>query len=48
MHFADGSDFPSPESLYDHIYVLDDQAKGWYTVDERSPRAHKGEDESDG
>ena len=43
VSFADDSAFPPPESLYDHIYVLDDQAKGWYTVDERSARPQKGE-----
>ena len=43
--FADGSPFPPPESLYDHIYVLGDQVKGWYSVDERSAGVHKGEDE---
>jgi pyruvate dehydrogenase E1 component alpha subunit len=43
--FADRSPFPTPESLYDHIYVLGDQVKGWYSVDERSAGVHKGEDE---
>jgi pyruvate dehydrogenase E1 component alpha subunit len=43
--FADGASFPPPESLYDHIYVLGDQVKGWYSVDERSAGVHKGEDE---
>jgi pyruvate dehydrogenase E1 component alpha subunit len=43
--FADGSPFPPPESLYDHIYVMGDQIKGWYSVDERSAGVHKGEDE---
>src|SRR5689334_16124045 len=43
--FADGADFPPPESLYDHIYVLGDQVKGWYSVDERSAGVHRGEDE---
>jgi pyruvate dehydrogenase E1 component alpha subunit len=43
--FADGSPFPPPESLYDHIYVMGDQVKGWYSVDERSAGVHKGEDE---
>jgi pyruvate dehydrogenase E1 component alpha subunit len=43
--FADQSPFPAPESLYDHIYVLGDQVKGWYSVDERSAGVHKGEDE---
>ena len=45
VEFADAAPFPPPESLYDHIYVLGDQVKGWYSVDERSAGAHKGEDE---
>src|SRR3954447_13886506 len=45
VKFADESDFPPPESLYDHVYVLGDQVKGWYSVDERSAGVHKGEDE---
>jgi pyruvate dehydrogenase E1 component alpha subunit len=43
--FADKAPFPTPESLYDDIYVLGDQVKGWYSVDERSAGVHKGEDE---
>jgi hypothetical protein len=43
--FADAADFPPPESLYDHIYVLGDQVKGWYSVDERSAGVHRGEHE---
>ena len=45
--FADRSPFPAPESLYDSIYVLGDQVRGWYSVDERSAGVHKGEDERD-
>jgi pyruvate dehydrogenase E1 component alpha subunit len=45
VSFADGADFPPPESLYDHVYVLGDQVKGWYSVDERSAGVHRGEDE---
>jgi Dehydrogenase E1 component len=45
VSFADQSDFPPPESLYDHIYVLGDQVKGWYSVDERSAGVHRGEHE---
>jgi pyruvate dehydrogenase E1 component alpha subunit len=45
VQFADNAAFPPPESLYDHIYVLGDQVKGWYSVDERSAGVHKGEDE---
>jgi pyruvate dehydrogenase E1 component alpha subunit len=43
--FADASPFPAPESLYDDVYVLGDQVRGWYSVDERTPNVHKGEDE---
>jgi pyruvate dehydrogenase E1 component alpha subunit len=45
--FADRSAFPAPESLYDFIYVLGDQVKGWYSVDERSAGVHRGEHERD-
>lgn len=41
--FADASPFPALESLYDDIYVLGDQLKGWYSVDERGAGVHKGE-----
>ena len=43
--FADESPQPALESLYDDIYVLGDQVQGWYSVDERSPEVHRGEDE---
>jgi pyruvate dehydrogenase E1 component alpha subunit len=43
--FADRSPFPPPESLYDDIYVLGDQVRGWYSVDERSAGVHRGEHE---
>jgi pyruvate dehydrogenase E1 component alpha subunit len=43
--FADESAMPSPESLYDDVYVLGGQVHGWYSVDERSAGVHKGEDE---
>ncbi len=45
--FADASPFPAPESLYDNVYALGDQVRGWYSVDERSPGVHRGEDERD-
>ena len=41
--FAEDSPFPDLDSLYDDIYVLGDQVKAWYTVDERSPDVHPGE-----
>src|SRR5215204_4877309 len=43
--FADRSAHPEPESLYDDIYVLGGQLRGWYSVDERSAGVHRGEDE---
>ena len=43
--FADASPEPALESLYDNIYVLGDQVQGWYSVDERTPAVHRGEDE---
>jgi len=43
--FADASPHPSPNTLYDDIYVLGDQVRGWYSVDERTPTPHRGEDE---
>jgi pyruvate dehydrogenase E1 component alpha subunit len=43
--FADESPMPPPESLYDDVYVLGGQVRGWYSVDERSAGVHKGEDE---
>ena len=45
--FADASPHPSPNDLYDDIYVLGDQVRGWYSVDERTPTPHRGEDERD-
>jgi pyruvate dehydrogenase E1 component subunit alpha len=35
--FADASPLPSPESLYDDVYVLGDQVRGWYSVDTTHP-----------
>ncbi|HLL92953.1 MAG TPA: pyruvate dehydrogenase (acetyl-transferring) E1 component subunit alpha [Solirubrobacteraceae bacterium] len=32
VEFADSSPFPAPESLYDDVYVLDQQSQGWYSV----------------
>jgi pyruvate dehydrogenase E1 component alpha subunit len=43
--FADASPAPPPESLYDDVYVLGGQVRGWYSIDERSAGVHKGEDE---
>ena len=45
MAFADRSAHPDPESLYDDIYELGGQVRGWYSVDERAAGVHRGEDE---
>jgi pyruvate dehydrogenase E1 component subunit alpha len=42
--FADESPFPTPESLYDNVYVLGDQVRGWYAIDERGAGVRKGEE----
>jgi hypothetical protein len=47
VQFADDSDHPEPESLYDDIYVLGGQVRGWYSVDARAAGIHRGEDERD-
>src|SRR4051794_36935568 len=47
VEFADASPFPELDSLYDDIYVYGDQVQGWYSVDERSPEVHRGEEERD-
>jgi pyruvate dehydrogenase E1 component alpha subunit len=46
VKFADQSPFPDLDSLYDDIYVLEgDRAPAWWSVDERSPEVHRGEEE---
>jgi pyruvate dehydrogenase E1 component alpha subunit len=45
VEFADNSPFPELDSLYDDLYVYGDQVKGWYSVDERAPKPHPGEEE---
>jgi pyruvate dehydrogenase E1 component alpha subunit len=43
---ADDSPFPDLDSLYDDIYVLEgDRAPAWWSVDERTPEVHRGEEE---
>jgi pyruvate dehydrogenase E1 component alpha subunit len=43
VRFADESPHPELDSLYDDIYVLGDQLRGWYSVDTRSPQPLRGE-----
>jgi pyruvate dehydrogenase E1 component alpha subunit len=45
VRFADDSPFPELDSLYDDLYVFGEQIRGWWSVDERSPDAHRGERE---
>jgi TPP-dependent pyruvate/acetoin dehydrogenase alpha subunit len=45
VEFADSSPEPELESLYEDLYVLGDQIRGWYSVDERTPDIHAGENE---
>jgi len=37
--FADASPFPPADSLYDDVYVLDQGARGWYSVETTEDRA---------
>jgi len=43
--FADASPAPKPEDLYDDVYVIPENVRGWWSIDERQPDAHRGEDE---
>jgi pyruvate dehydrogenase E1 component alpha subunit len=44
VEFADASPEPELDTLYEHLYVLE-ETPGWYAVDERSPEPHPGEEE---
>jgi 2-oxoisovalerate dehydrogenase E1 component len=37
VEFADASPFPAPESLYNDVYVLDDEVRGSYSVRTTAP-----------
>jgi len=37
VEFAEASPFPTPESLYDDVYVLDPSSSGWYSVKTTNP-----------
>ena len=45
VKFADESPFPDLDSLYDDVYVYSSDVPAWWTVDERSPEPHRGEQE---
>jgi pyruvate dehydrogenase E1 component alpha subunit len=38
VEFADASPFPTPDSLYDDVYVLDEQVRGRYSFATTEPR----------
>jgi pyruvate dehydrogenase E1 component alpha subunit len=42
--FADASPLPAPESLYDNVYVLDQDVRGWYSVETSDDRAGQAGD----
>jgi len=37
--FADASPFPEPDSLYDDVYVLGREVRGWYSIETSDGRA---------
>jgi pyruvate dehydrogenase E1 component alpha subunit len=37
--FAEASPFPAPETLYDDVYVLDGEVRGWYSAATASDRS---------
>jgi pyruvate dehydrogenase E1 component alpha subunit len=51
--FAEASPFPAPESLYDDVYVLGQEVRGWYSAESagdrlRDQQAAAAGDQSDG
>ena len=38
VEFAEASPYPGPETLYDDVYVLDQEVRGWYSVDTSDDR----------
>jgi len=46
VEFAEASPEPALDSLYESLYVVEQEA-GWYAVDERSPEPHRGEREEE-
>jgi pyruvate dehydrogenase E1 component alpha subunit len=41
--FAEASPLPAPESLYDDVYVLDPEVRGWYSLETADDRAGTAE-----
>ena len=48
VEFADASPFPAPESLYDDVYVLDREVRGWYSVATTDGAVQGGTTDGDG
>jgi pyruvate dehydrogenase E1 component alpha subunit len=46
VEFADASPEPPLDTMYEKLYAHTDPG-GWYSVDERSPEPHRGEDEAE-
>jgi pyruvate dehydrogenase E1 component alpha subunit len=46
VEFAEGSPEPPLDTMYENLYARTDPG-GWYSVDERSPEPHRGEDEAE-
>ncbi len=42
--FADASPFPAAESLYDDVYVLDAEVRGWYSLETADDRGSAPQD----
>jgi pyruvate dehydrogenase E1 component alpha subunit len=43
VEFAESSPFPAPESLYDDVYVLDEEVRGSYSVRTTAPELSPGQ-----
>jgi pyruvate dehydrogenase E1 component alpha subunit len=47
VEFAEASEEPPLDTMYEHLYALTEYPGGWYAVDERSPEPHRGEHEAE-
>ena len=47
VEFADKSPEPDLDSLYENLYVIEEESPAWHAIDERSPLPHRGERESE-
>ena len=46
VEFAEASPFPAPESLYDDVYVLDPNVRGWYSAPTSEESAGRGREQN--